>query len=60
MIDGPNNMLFDLSADPGERNDLAAFRQDIVARLFPLIGAWESDVDAEAKATTGAAAGASQ
>jgi arylsulfatase A-like enzyme len=58
MIDGPNNMLFDLAADPGERNDLAAARQDIVAKLFPLLGAWESDVDAEAKATAGGSPGA--
>jgi arylsulfatase A-like enzyme len=49
MIDGPNNMLFNLAADPGERNDLAASRQDMMAKLFPLIGAWEADVDAEAK-----------
>jgi arylsulfatase A-like enzyme len=53
MVDGPNTMLFNVAADPGERNDLAAERQDLVARLFPLIGAWEADVDAEAKATEG-------
>jgi arylsulfatase A-like enzyme len=51
MIDGPNTMLFNVRTDLGERNDLAATRQDIVAKLFPLIGAWEADVDAEAKAS---------
>ena len=52
MVDGPNTMLFNVAADPGERIDLAASRQDLVARLFPLIAPWEADVDAEAKATT--------
>jgi len=51
MIDGPNPMLFNVRADPGERNDLAAARQDMVAKLFPLLGAWEADVDSEAKTT---------
>ena len=50
MVDGPNPMLFNLADDPGERNDLASQRQDIVKRLFPLIADWEADVDAEAKA----------
>ena len=53
MIDGPNTMLFNVAADPGERSDLSAARQDLVAKLFPLIGPWEADVDAEAKATEG-------
>ena len=51
MVDGPNTMLFNVAADPGERIDLAASRQDLVARLFPLIAPWEADVDAEAKGT---------
>jgi hypothetical protein len=51
MVDGPNTMLFNVATDPGERIDLAATRQDLVARLFPLIAPWEADVDAEAKAT---------
>jgi arylsulfatase A-like enzyme len=49
MVDGANTMLYNLAKDPGERNDLAAERQDIVAKLFPLIATWEADVDAEAK-----------
>ena len=51
MVDGPNTMLFNVATDPGERIDLAAARQDLVAKLFPLIAPWEADVDAEAKAT---------
>jgi hypothetical protein len=42
-------MLFNLKDDVGERNDLASQRSDIVRKLFPLIGKWEEDVDAEAK-----------
>jgi arylsulfatase A-like enzyme len=53
MVDGPNQMLFNVATDPGERIDLAAARQDLVARLFPLIAPWEADVDAEAKAAEG-------
>ena len=53
MVDGPNQMLFNVATDPGERIDLAAARQDLVARLFPLIAPWEADVDAEAKAAAG-------
>jgi arylsulfatase A-like enzyme len=41
-------LLYDLAADIGERNDLAGSRSDIVAKLRPLISAWEKDVDAEA------------
>src|SRR5678810_454444 len=50
VLDGANPMLFNVATDLGERNDLANQRQDIVKRLFPLIGQWEADVDAEAKA----------
>ena len=49
LLDGANPMLFNLRDDLGERNDLASQRSDIVRKLFPLIGAWEQDVDAEAK-----------
>ena len=49
MLDGANPMLFNLKDDVGERNDLANQRMDIVRKLFPLIGQWEQDVDAEAK-----------
>ena len=50
MLDGANPMLFNVGTDPGERNDLASQRQDIVRRLYPLIAKWEQEVDAEAKA----------
>ena len=49
LLDGANSMLFNLKDDVGERNDLASQRSDIVRKLFPLIGKWEEDVDAEAK-----------
>ncbi len=51
VIDGPNPMLFNLSNDIGERNDVTNQHQDIVGRLNGLITQWEQDVDAEAKAT---------
>ena len=49
LLDGNNPMLFNLRDDLGERNDLASHRSDIVRKLFPLIGTWEQDIDAEAK-----------
>jgi arylsulfatase A-like enzyme len=45
--------LFNLRADPGERNDLSFHRPEIVARLRPLIDAWEKEVEADATATLG-------
>jgi arylsulfatase A-like enzyme len=53
MIDGNGSMLFDLARDVGERNDLAKEHLDVVRTLFPLIGRWEQDVDAEAKQLAG-------
>jgi arylsulfatase A-like enzyme len=52
MIDGNSPMLFNVASDAGERNDLVHQRPDVVQKLFPLIGKWEQDVDAEAKRTT--------
>jgi arylsulfatase A-like enzyme len=49
LLDGGASMLYNLANDVGERNDLASQRTDIVRKLFPLIGKWEQDVDAEAK-----------
>ncbi|MDQ3069271.1 MAG: sulfatase-like hydrolase/transferase [Acidobacteriota bacterium] len=37
-------MLFDLGADPGERQDLSAKHPDIVRRLQSALDAWEKDV----------------
>jgi arylsulfatase A-like enzyme len=51
LVDGDDVLLYDLSKDIGERNDLAAQRSDIARRLRPLITEWEKDVDAEAKAS---------
>lgn len=51
MVEANHTMLFNVAADPGERNDVAKERPDIVRRLFPLIAAWGRDVDAEAKAS---------
>ncbi|MBM3819768.1 MAG: twin-arginine translocation pathway signal protein [Acidimicrobiia bacterium] len=51
LVDGDDVLLYDLSKDIGERNDLAAQRSDIARRLRPLITEWEKDVDGEAKGT---------
>jgi hypothetical protein len=37
--------------DPGERENLIHRQQDVARRLWPLLDAWEKDVDAEWKAT---------
>jgi DNA-binding transcriptional regulator GbsR (MarR family) len=52
IIDGAVTriFLFNVKADPGERQDWFARRQDIVQRLQQLFTEWERDVDAEAKA----------
>jgi arylsulfatase A-like enzyme len=60
LVDGAATMLFNLANDIGERNDLAGQRTDVVKKLFPLIGQWEQDVDADAKALGGPASTAQQ
>jgi len=52
LIDGAVTriFLFNVKADPGERQDWFGRRPDIVQRLRPLLTEWERDVDAEAKA----------
>ncbi|MBC7926715.1 MAG: sulfatase-like hydrolase/transferase [Bryobacteraceae bacterium] len=52
MIDGAVTriFLFNVKADPGERQDWFARRQDLVRRLQQLMTEWEGDVGAEAKA----------
>jgi len=45
LRDGDDLLLFNLKADIGERNDLAAVRPDLVRKLLPLLVAWEKDVD---------------
>jgi arylsulfatase A-like enzyme len=54
LVDGirtPQFFLYDLAADPGERNDLAAQRPDLVRSLWRRIQAWEKDVDDERKSS---------
>lgn len=46
LLDGPQILLYNVKTDLGERTDMAARRQDIVASLRPLIAQWERDVDA--------------
>jgi arylsulfatase A-like enzyme len=43
-------MLFDVSKDLGERDDVAASNTTVVRRMYQQLQAWEKDVDAEAKA----------
>jgi arylsulfatase A-like enzyme len=50
VVDNNRLMLFDLSKDPGERNELSASNPAIVRQLRAKILAWEKDVDSEAKA----------
>lgn len=54
VIDNGRLMLFDVSKDPGERNELAATNTSIVRQLRAKILAWEKDVDSEAKAHSSA------
>ena len=43
--DGVNFYLFDVAADPAERNDLTAAHPEIVRKLKLAIDSWEKDVD---------------
>ena len=52
IIDRGRPMLFNLRTDIGERTNLIGSRADIARRLQPLLTAWQSDVDAEAKRTS--------
>ena len=50
LLDGTvREMLFDVSKDIGERDDVAATNTAVVRRLHQQLLAWEKDVDAEAK-----------
>lgn len=56
LIDGNVRLLlFDVSKDLGERNDVAAANTPVVRRLHQALLAWEKDVDAEAKTLAGRA-----
>jgi len=50
MLDGQDTMLFNLTRDIGEREDLAQRRPDVARRLRPLLAAWEAEVNQEAEA----------
>ena len=49
VVDANQLLLFNVRRDPGERTDLAKSETPRVRTLRQLIGAWEADVDAEAK-----------
>ncbi len=44
VLDGSKQLLFDVTRDPGERDDLAAQHSDRVRRLKEMLDAWEKDV----------------
>jgi arylsulfatase A len=46
---GARQMLFDVTTDAGERDDVAAANTAVVRRMRQQLAAWEQDVDAEAK-----------
>jgi arylsulfatase A-like enzyme len=48
VVDGNATFVFNLRTDPGERRDLANFRQDVAQRLRPLVDGWVNDVQDEA------------
>ena len=50
LIDGSQQLLFEVASDPGERNDRAAQRPDLVQKLKAQIETWEKDVDGGAAA----------
>ena len=55
--DTGSTYVFNVRTDLSERHDLANQRQDIARALWPLLEAWEKDVDAEAQAGVPATAG---
>jgi arylsulfatase A-like enzyme len=48
--DGGSTYVFNVRTDLSERHDVANQRQDVAQALWPLLEAWEKDVDAEAQA----------
>ena len=56
VIDQGRPMLFDLSKDIGEREDLIRQHTDVATRLRAALQAWEADVGSEAKRSAPGAA----
>jgi hypothetical protein len=52
LVDSGRSMLFNLRTDIAERHNLIGQRSDVARRLAPLLGAWQENVDAEAKRVT--------
>ena len=48
VVDGNATFVFNLRTDPGERTDVANRRQDVAARLRPLVDGWVDEIEAEA------------
>lgn len=51
--DGRDFYLFDLSQDPGERNDLTAEHPELVRKLNAALDEWEKDVATQNRVTAG-------
>ena len=51
LRDGTHEFLYDLEADMGERNDLAARHAEMLPEFRKLLAAWEADVDGKHVAT---------
>ncbi len=51
VLDGGSPFVFNVRKDVGERENLTNQRQEVARRLWPLLDAWEKDVDAEWKAS---------
>lgn len=49
VVDGQSSFIFNVRADPGERNDRTNASQNDARRLRALLDAWVADVDAEKK-----------
>ena len=52
LIDGQAVMLFDLTKDLGERQDLSSQRPELVTALRERLLKWQEEVEAEAKSQT--------
>ena len=49
LMDGQHLFLFDLSADPGERNDLSREHPDVVRKLSQALQTWFTEMNAASK-----------